>query len=256
MRRTLKGRSILVTRTARGNKEWKEYFEKAGAKVYSFPAIKTVTVSLTAGRRALIGRLNDFDWIVFTSAEGFRSFLRLVAGAHVSLRTGRMPKIAAIGNGTATAVRAAGYKISFRPSNADSATIGKEIAPIKKCSVLLPQADIASSALAKALAARGATVTPFVAYKTISAKHPIGTQLRKFLLAHKIDHVLFASPSAIKGFCGGIPKKDIRFIKDVAVIAIGKDVQGVAKRAGFTHVAVSKEPTAGGMADAMVRSAV
>ena len=84
--RPLEGRSIVVTRAAQQAREFTAHLEALGALVLLLPTVSFSEPSDTTQLDRTIASLNDFDWVLFTSANAARFF-----GAR-SRKLGRDPR--------------------------------------------------------------------------------------------------------------------------------------------------------------------
>ncbi|HEX4147666.1 MAG TPA: uroporphyrinogen-III C-methyltransferase, partial [Pirellulales bacterium] len=107
--RPLWGQRVLVTRPAEQAAAARDLLEELGAQVLVRPGIEILPPADWAPVDAAIAKLAQFDWLVFSSANGVAFFLdRLAAGGGDLRRLGQV-KLAAIGSGTAEAL--AGYRL-------------------------------------------------------------------------------------------------------------------------------------------------
>ena len=158
----LAGVQVGLTRPEAG--ELAERLTALGATVVHVPLIEIAEPADggLALRRAL-ARLDAFDWLVVTSANGARR----VGGAarrHPGLR------LAAVGPATAAALEAeAGRPADLVPVLAQAEGLLGEF-PAARARVLLAQADRARPVLADGLATAGHLVETVVAYRTVSRR--------------------------------------------------------------------------------------
>lgn len=235
MTESFKGKTIVLTRSAEAGGEWERELRKKGAIVHRFPTIETAAVKPTKRLRGALRNIHGFDWIVFTSAVG-PYFLRDAAkGARVRLSKDALPRIAAIGRATATAVRAVGWRVAFTPSAANSMSLAKKLPVAPGGPVLLLRANIASKELPRALVRRGARVKDIPIYRTKLIRRP-DARFSKLLLENKIDMLTFASPSAVRGFRSRVKGAAFRKAVTVPAAALGGEVRRALKDAGFLKI--------------------
>ena len=98
--RPLFGRRVLVTRAAHQASELASALSDLGADVLVQPAIEIAPPADWAPVDAALARIDEFDWIVFSSANGVRSLLDRLLGER-DLRALHQVKLAAIGPGSA-----------------------------------------------------------------------------------------------------------------------------------------------------------
>lgn len=140
--RPLFGQRIVVTRPAGEADRSAAILESLGAEALLAPTVEIRPITDPGPLDAAIGRLGDFDWLVFTSANGVRFFLRRLDELGRDLRALGRLRLAAIGPTTAEALadyhlRADLVPDSFR-SEALAAALGDRAAGTR---ILLARAD-------------------------------------------------------------------------------------------------------------------
>ena len=75
---SLSGKTIVVTRDANQAKLFVDLLEKQNADVYLFPTIKLTDADNTEIIKDIAARINEFDWIIFTSAIAIRFFICII----------------------------------------------------------------------------------------------------------------------------------------------------------------------------------
>jgi uroporphyrinogen III methyltransferase/synthase len=161
-----------------------------------WPALK-VLPEPHAGRlvRTALGQLagGAFDWAVFTSKSGARSFMSRAWAAGFDARALSGVRVVAAGRGTAELLAEHGIRADHVPDVEGSEGILAEMADCAGGRVLLVQGSHAPGGLAKGLAARGADVLRVSLHRVIP--HP---ELGRTLPAH--DVIYFTSPSGVRSY--------------------------------------------------------
>ena len=98
------GQRIVVTRPAADGARSAAMLEAMGAEVLLAPMVEVRPISDPAPLDAAIGRVDQFDWLVFTSANGVRFFLERLEHLGRDLRALGGVRLAAIGPATAQAL--------------------------------------------------------------------------------------------------------------------------------------------------------
>jgi len=185
-----------------------------------------------------LGRLCDFDWVVLTSATGARFFsetARLMKRARGSaLVAGDRPRFAAVGYMTANKLREEGYAVDFIPSEYTTACLGREFPRNLGTKLLLLRADIASPELSATLRERGFSLEEFAVYRT---SRPAGGTDSKVGAA---DAVVFASPSAVEGFCEMADPRALKRLREKDAFCIGPVTEAAARAHGFRNIVVPR----------------
>ncbi|MFG6376504.1 MAG: uroporphyrinogen-III C-methyltransferase, partial [Desulfovibrio sp.] len=98
------GKRIVVTRARAQASGMAHDLAALGAEVIECPVIRVDPLEDYSVLDAAIGKLGDYDWVVFTSANGVDYFFRRLNQAGLDSRALAPCKLAAIGPGTAAAL--------------------------------------------------------------------------------------------------------------------------------------------------------
>jgi len=171
--RPLIGSRVLVTRPRDQAAALSQRLVELGAGVRIQPAIRISAPADWTPVDAALARLDEYDWLVFSSANGVRYLLdRLCEGKGDLRRLGRI-KLAAIGPGTAEAL--AGYRLraDLVPGEYRAEALARalaEEAPGRR--FLLARASRGRDVLARQLAAAGGQVEQIVVYASTDVESP------------------------------------------------------------------------------------
>ncbi len=182
----LAGRTIAVTRAREQASGLAARLQGLGARVVLAPAIRTEPLD------ARLPDLAGFDLLCLTSPTGVARLLDLVHDARGL--TG--PRIAAIGPGTAAALRSGGIEPDIVPERSNAEGLVDALAGIDVRRALIARAEEGREVLPDALRARGAEVELLALYRTIA--EPLSASERAAAL--EADLLVFASSSAVKAF--------------------------------------------------------
>ncbi|MDP2712792.1 MAG: uroporphyrinogen-III C-methyltransferase [Solirubrobacteraceae bacterium] len=181
----LAGRSVVVTRARAQVSALAARLRGLGAHVVEAPAIRIEPLDA-----ALPSDLASYDLLCVTSPNGARRLLELARDA----RALAGPAIAAIGPGTADALRAAGIEPDVVPQRAVAESLVEALADLPLKRVLIARAEQAREVLPEALRARGAAVEILPLYRTVA--EPLAAPARD--AASAADYVTFTSASAVR----------------------------------------------------------
>ena len=184
--RPLAGISVAVTRARAQASELAGRLRALGASVVEAPAIRIEPLEV------VVPPLDTFDLVCVTSPNGAEQLLSRVRDA----RALAGPTIAAIGPGTARALRAHGVEADIVPerSIAESLIEALRDVPVKRA--LIARAQEARDVLPDALLERGADVTVLALYRTIA--EPLAPDARDAALG--ADYATFTSASSARFF--------------------------------------------------------
>lgn len=245
MKRSLAGRTILVTRPAEQAESLVRALERRGARVLVAPTIRLVparSAALTAALKELAA--GHFEWITLTS----RTTVDVLRDRLASPRDVRA-KVAAIGDGTAAAFRRwVRRDPDLQPSTFTTSALARSF-PRGTGRVLCARADIAPKGLEEALSRKGWEPIRVDAYRTVFATS-LPREARLALRRGDVDAMTFTSASTVRGFVEalgatrGHPK----------VVCIGPVTSAAARDTGFRPAAVARPHTLEGLVQAVERA--
>ncbi|HEX4363205.1 MAG TPA: uroporphyrinogen-III C-methyltransferase [Solirubrobacteraceae bacterium] len=182
----LAGRSVVVTRARAQASPLAARLRALGARVVEAPAIRIEALPV------VLPDLAGFDLLCVTSPNGARRLLELVPDA----RSLAGPAIAAIGPGTADALRAGGIEPDVVPPRAIAESLVEALTDRPLQRVLIARAQQARDVLPDALRDRGAQVEILPLYRTVA--EPLTSDTSD--AARAADYVTFTSASAVRFF--------------------------------------------------------
>jgi uroporphyrinogen III methyltransferase/synthase len=111
------GRRIVVTRPSDRAEHLASQLEALGAEVMALPAIELAPIAWNGVFQHALRRLDEFDWVFFTSPEGIRWFQRSLTARRKDLRVLLGKRIGAIGPKTAASIQDIGIHVDFVPQD-------------------------------------------------------------------------------------------------------------------------------------------
>ncbi len=253
-KKPLFGQRILITR------EYTQDYaplEELGAEIFEFPAIKTVPPENFDSLDAAIDVLASYDWLIFTSANGFKFFIQRFLAKDRDIRDMKGLKLCAIGAKTAGALRNYGLKVDVIPEefNAEGLIrIFSRQTPdgnLKGLRFLLPRAEAAREVFPQKVRESGGEIDTPVAYRTIKPeKH--GKRLKRFLQEGRVSVATFTSAATFTNFIEMIGDEAMSLLKPAAIAAIGPVTERAIKKAGLKVTIVPEEATIKAMVDAII----
>jgi len=249
--RPLSGARVLVTRTREQAGELSGVLRELGADVIEAPAIRVTPPASWGPVDKAVRRLVDgaLGWVVFTSANGVRFFFSRLRAARLDARAFGRAKVAAVGTGTADALRVFGIEPDLIPPTFTTEAIGKAF-PRGKGRVLLARADKTEPGLKEAVGAKGWTVERVTVYR-LSPVARLDPSVRRAVLDGEIDLLTFASGGTVRAFMKLLRAKPHR---RTLIAAIGPVTAKAAQQAGLRVDAVAAEHTIPGLAAAAARA--
>jgi uroporphyrinogen III methyltransferase/synthase len=186
----LAGRTVAVTRARAQASGLAARLRALGASVIEAPAIKIVPLEGPAPE------LDRYDLICLTSPNGVALLFERLAGAGLDARALAGKTVAAIGPGTAAALRERGVIADVVPERFVAEGLVEALAEVPINRALIARAAQARDVLPEALRERGAEVDVLTLYETVA--EPLDeAQLEAVAGA---DYVTFTSSSTVEFF--------------------------------------------------------
>jgi uroporphyrinogen III methyltransferase/synthase len=228
----------VVTRAREQQNEFAELLENYGAQVIECPTIAIRGPDEWEPVDQALERIASFDWVIFTSANGVRSFLKRLQEGGGDLRALHGIRVAAIGPATAAALQDVGLHPDLVPDEYRAEAIleamDRELGGMR---FLIPRAAEAREVLPAGLRERGAQVEVVAVYRTVPVADQADAVL-DLLRAGQIDAVIFTSSSTVVNFVDMLSGQDLAaLLKDVTIACIGPITAETAARYGLaTHI--------------------
>jgi uroporphyrinogen III methyltransferase / synthase len=191
--RPLFGRTVLITRPEYQADDLAKRLQDLGANIMRQPVIEIAPPIDSSAVDSAIERLSEFDWLVFSSANGVEYFFRRLAELGHDLRHLGNTKLAAIGPATAEALAKFHLNADVQPDTYRAEALAEALAPrARGKKVLLARASRGREVLAQMLSAAGADVEQVVVYESrdVAAPNP---EVARALAAGKIDYTTVTS---------------------------------------------------------------
>lgn len=253
-RRPLFGSRVLVTRPPGQAEELTHRLELLGAQVLQQPVFSIERPDHLDEVDHCIGRLPDFDWLVFSSRNGVEGFLSRIIEVGKDLRSLGGAKLAAIGSGTALALEEFHLKPDLIPAEFRAEKLAESLVPLTKGKrVLLIRANRGRDILPRILADSGARVETCVAYQQVDVPAP-RPEILNDLREGRIDWVLFTSSNLARGFLGWLDPELLEKVRrHVRLATISPVTSEVVRTLGFEVAVEATEYTIPGIVEAVVR---
>lgn len=246
--RPLFGKRIIVTRSREQASVLTEKLESLGAEVIEFPVIKTVPIS------DFEYEVSNYDWIIFTSANGTRHFIESLKSRGLDVRAMGSAKLAAIGPATASALEGFGLRVDYVPSEyvAESVVRDFPVDPTGK-KILIPRAKDARETLPEMLREQGADVRVAAIYETV-LEDSDAVPVRDMIESGEIDAITFTSSSTVRNFMSLLDRTDLP--ERITIACIGPITAQTARDFGLNPTVVAEEYTIEGLVESLLSPAI
>lgn len=249
--RPLFGKRVLVTRSREQASRLSKLLSERGAIPLELPTIEIQPPSHYGPLDEAIADLSKYHWVVFTSANGVKSFFSRLATLGRDARAFGVARLCAIGPATAEALAMHGLRADYVPEKylSEEIVAGLRDLGVAGKRVLLPRADIAGKELTEGLTRLGAQVHEVVAYRTTFPEEA-QERVRKMFPEEQIDVVTFASSSTARNLAA-LLDNDLSLLNKVVVACIGPVTAATAAKLGFAVEVVAQEHTIPGLVQAL-----
>lgn len=244
------GKKIVLTRAREQSADLREKLEELGAEVIEFPTVRIEPPSSFTPMDRAIKNLSDYDWIVFSSLHGVRSFFDRLFGLGLDSRALEGCRIAAVGPQTAQEIQKRGVRADLVPERYETKALAdafrKKIKPLKGKNFLLVRAAIASGEFEESLKKYGARVVRVDAYRTLLPQSVPAT------LPDGIDVVTFTSASTVDHFVKLLGSGKMRaFAKKTLFASIGPVTSAALRKHGLKAGCEASSFTTEGLLEAL-----
>jgi uroporphyrinogen-III synthase len=242
---SLTGKRIVITRAVAQSSELFEKLRELRASPISLPLVSFSGPQDCSALDAALRAWQDFDWVLFTSANAVQSVVARGAVAGVSFhQPGKMPRIAAVGPATSGEAARSGLTVDHVARTHLGVALAQELAPqLRDRSVFLPRSDRANPDLRAALQLLGAKVTEVIAYRTLPPSDVDRDRVTQ-VIGRGADAAIFFSPSAVHNLADVIGKQAMTELQDrIAVAAVGPVTSAALREYGVDRAVVAADTT-------------
>lgn len=276
------GQRILVTREHSGGFE---RLEELGAEIIELPTIEIQPPLDYSELDSCINRIDSYNWIVFTSANGVRYFLKRFFELDRDIRDLKGLKVCAIGSKTAAEIKRYGIKVDlvpdeFRAEGLIEAFI-KEAEkmrdlepkkgigdpelptsqlpnflisePLNRLRILLPRAEVAREVFPEKIRSLGGHIDIPVTYRAVRPDMH-GKRLKRFLKEGRVTIATFTSAATFKNFLEIMGEDAIELLRGVKIAVIGPVTAEAIEKKGLKVDIMPKKATIEAMVEEIIKS--
>ena len=237
----LAGMTVVVTRARAQASELAARLRELGARALEAPAIRIEP------RAVELPPLAGFDLLCLTSANGVRLLFERLADRGEDARALAAMTVAAIGPGTARALREHGVIADVVPERFVAEALAEALAAVPVQRALVARAATARDVVIDALRERGAEVEVVALYDTVA--EPLPDALRDEL--ETADQVIFTSSSTVRFFleATSVPPQ-------ARIVSIGPVTSAALREHGLEPHIEAERHDIDGVLDALVADAL
>jgi len=225
----LAGQKILITRPHQQSDLLAQLVEHAGGQAILFPVIAIKALSVSDW---LVPDLSQANWLIFVSRNAVASFMNAW-----QQDLPEQLKFAAVGSGTAQAMRESGLTVHCQPqtsSGSDGLLTMPEMQAVAGCKIIIIRGVGGRELLADTLKSRGANISYLEVYKRELPAHDDAAR-EQALSADKLVCTSVAGVDNLSQLLGD--NSDQLF--NTPLLVVSDRIKAHAESLGFSHVAVS-----------------
>jgi len=224
---------------------------KGNFKLLNIPMIQIEDVLPDLELLDEIKKVNEFDWILFTSMRGVQGFFKLLDEADLHQKDIKYPKFSCIGNATNLELNKFGFNSAYiNPGNTSKEFSQHLIKEIIKSTdkVLLPLGEKADTYLTESIQ-KVCFAKRINVYKTVDIEQ-IDSDILSIIDQDNYGMLVFTSPSAFDNFIaltGYSPET-----KNLQIATIGRRTSEAVENKGFKVVVEAKNSSMEGLASSII----
>jgi len=250
------GQRIVITRPEEDARRAAVALEALGAEVLLAPTVLVRPITDPGPLDAAIDRLADYDWLVFTSANGVRFFLQRLNQGGRDLRALGQLKLAAIGPATAEALARFHLRADLVPRSYRSEALADVLGQhAEGRRILLARADRGRTVLKEALQ-QLADVDQVAVYHNADAES-VPELVVERILDGTVDWITLTSSAITTRLHGLLPEAARRRVgREVRLASLSPVTTEAAARVGWNVSAEASVFTWEGLIQALVEQIV
>jgi uroporphyrinogen-III synthase len=245
----LRDRLVVLTRSEGRGADWKDALVEAGAAVSELPLLEIKFEPDDTVLSEVLDAMGEYDWVVFTSANGVRGFFDRFFERFTDIRSVGGVRFACLGPATEKALRQYHLDADLTATQNDALSLGRELMAkhdVENQKLLVVTGNLNTPELPRLLADGAMAIVDVIkVYATEEksvAESPEAAEFRR----RGADAIVFASPSAAASLR---PDAGARQPK---AVAIGATTADALRKAGIPLAGTAAAPTAKAIRDAVV----
>jgi len=246
--RPLFGKTVLVTRALSQSRELVEQCAERGARVLVQPVIEIMPLQEMGELDAMLGQLDQFDWLVFSSRNGVHHFLDRLFHSGQDLRALGGLKLAAIGPGTRQALLDHHLQADLQPATYRAEALAESLQPEAAAGkrFLLARANRGREVLAEMLRDAGGEVQQVVVYRSTDVTE-VDPAIEQELEAGGVDWITVTSSAIARSLVSLLGEK----LSNAKLVSISPLTSATLEELGHSRAAEAEIYTIPGLVEAM-----
>jgi len=252
----LRDRLVVLTRPEGRGADWKSALTEAGAAVSELPLLEIKFEPDDTVLSEVLDAMGEYDWLVFTSANGVRGFFDRFFERFPDIRSVGGVKIACVGPATEKAVRSFHLEPDLTAAQADAVSLARKLITdfnVENQKILVAAGNLSTAELPRLLMEDGLAIVDVLRVYSTEEKPVTESPEAAEFRARGADAIVFASPSAVESFMHQAASlRPAAGARQPKAIAIGATTADAMKRSGIPLAGVATAPTAKAVCDAVI----
>lgn len=235
----LNGLTVMVTRPKPQGEILSDQIRAAGGRVVYFPTIEIKPPEDLALFKQQIEQLDQYNWVIFISPQAVYQSAPIIKKCWPQFPAG--VKVAALGGGTADALRQAALPVDASPADdwrSEGLLEEDAFQQLAHKKVALICGESGREFLAATLTVRGAQLTNMIAYRRCLPSVDVSEYIQ-LLQAHEIDIILCTSGEILYNL-KILLEAAWADLKHVPVAVVSERMQMLAKQLEFETIVLAK----------------
>ncbi len=242
------GRRILVPRPPHQASQTAQAIREMGAEPVLFPLITIEAPPSPERLQEAIERAHEYDWVLFTSANGVERFFEKAFASGKDARLLGAARVGVIGPKTGQALA----RYGLRPDLVAKEFVGEGLsrdllAQGQVRRVLIPRALVAREELPASLRRSGIEVEVVPAYETRALSAAGRSALRELIEGGGVDTALFTSSSTVQAMVDALGDDAPALLRRLTVASIGPITSATLAQCGVSVDVSAAEYTVPGL---------
>lgn len=252
-KKPLLGENIVITREKDAAISTIKKLEELGANVISFPTIKIEEIKPNDQLDKSIEKIQEYEYIVFTSVNGVKIFFKRYFELNKDLRDMAKNKLAAVGTKTQDAIEKYGVKVDIVPDRFIGEELIEKLRPLllKTDNVLIPRAKIGRQVLITELQDIS-NVEEVEIYDTIKTDNK-KDEILKVLETMDEYNLLFTSSSTFTNFKDILGQDATKAFENGKLISIGPITTQTIEASGYKVYKEAETYTIDGIIELLIK---
>lgn len=230
-----------MTRPAHQAENLSRLIQERGGEAIRFPVLDIVVRDDISGIRNTLKNLDEFQWVVFISANAVNFALKANNGKIDRLKT---VHLAAVGRATAQALETVGLAIDVMPEHgytSEALLAMPQMQQVKGQSCLIVRGEGGREELANTLRSRGAKVQYLEVYKRAMPCID-SSPIVRLIAQRRLDVITITSGEALQNLWAMLGEENNELLLPIPLVVVSDRIRQLATAMGFKRIAVTENP--------------